>query len=58
MRLKANNMVVTVLLLTAFGLDAKAQTPTAIVEAELLPEGYLAGRLQMHSGAIRWNNNR
>lgn len=51
MRLKANNMVVTELLLTAFGLDAKAQTPTALVEAKLLPEGYLAVRLQMSSGA-------
>ena len=58
MRLKANIIVVTALLLTVFSLDVKAQTPTALVEAKLLPEGYLALRLQMSSGATRWNNNR
>ena len=41
---KAFNLVVIVLLLTVFGTDAEAQTPTALVEAKLLPDGELAVR--------------
>ncbi len=41
---KAFNSVVIVFLLTIFGTDAEAQTPTALVEAKLLPEGELAVR--------------
>lgn len=44
MRLKANNLVFAALLLTAFGLDTKAQSPSVIAEAKLLPEGELAVR--------------
>jgi len=51
MMLKANNIVFAVLLLTAFGIGTKVQTSTTLVEAKLLPEGYLAVRFQMSSGA-------
>lgn len=57
MRLKTNYIVIRTLLLTAFGLEAKAQNATVLVEAKLLPEGYPAVRLQMRSGAIQWNSN-
>ncbi|MHC4204938.1 MAG: hypothetical protein ACYSTT_09825 [Planctomycetota bacterium] len=57
MRLKARNIVLRALLLSAFGLDAKAQIPTALVGAKLLPEGYPVVRLQMCSGVNRWNSN-
>ena len=40
----AFNLGIIVLLLTVFGTDAEAQTPTAIAEAKLLPEGELAVR--------------
>ena len=49
--------MVRTLSLTAFGLEAKAQNATVLVEAELLPEGYPAVRLQMRSGTIQWNSN-
>jgi hypothetical protein len=58
MKLKVNDMVVKGLLLMAFDLDAKTQTPTALIEAKLLPEGYPAVRLRMRSEVTRWNNNR
>jgi hypothetical protein len=41
---KTFNLVVIVLLVTVFGTDAKAQTPTVLAEAKLLPEGELAVR--------------
>ncbi len=41
---KAFNLVVIVLLLMVFVTDAEAQTPTALVEAKLLPEGEPAVR--------------
>lgn len=41
---KTSNLVVIVLLLTVFGTDAEAQTPTALAETKLLPEGELAVR--------------
>ena len=58
MKLEANNIIITALLPTAFDLDAKALTPTAPVEAKLLPEGYPAARLLMRSWVTRRNNNR
>jgi hypothetical protein len=57
MRLIADYIVVRALSPTAFGLEAKAQNTTVLVEAKLLPEGYPAVRLQMRSGAIQWNSN-
>jgi len=47
MRLKANNIIITARLLTAFDLDTKEQIPTALVNAKLLPDGYPVARLQM-----------
>lgn len=41
---KAFILVVIVLLMTVFGTGAKAQIPTALIEAKLLPEGELAIR--------------
>jgi len=38
------NLTAIVLLLTVFGSDAEAQTPTALAETRLLPEGDLAVR--------------
>lgn len=57
MVLNANYIVDMTLSLTAFGLDAKAQILTALVEAKLLPEDFPAVRLQMRSRVTRWNIN-
>ena len=49
MKLEANNIIIIALFPTAFGFDAKAQTPNALVEAKLLPEGYPSARFQMRA---------